>query len=110
MESKGFDPSTNSRLEESFRKDHIQVLGPITSEFSEILTPQALQFVAKLQRQFGPAREALLQRRKEVQARIDAGKFPDFLPETKDIRESDWKVAPVPSDIQDRRVEITGPV
>jgi malate synthase len=78
--------------------------------YSEILTPEALQFVATLVREFGPTREELLERRKHRQAAIDAGVMPDFLPETAHIREGDWTVAPIPADLQDRRVEITGPV
>ncbi len=88
----------------------MEVLGDITPAFGEILTPEALAFVAKLERAFGARRRALLQRRDERQAAIDAGQFPDFLPETKEIRESAWTVAPIPADLQDRRVEITGPV
>ncbi len=82
----------------------------VTAEFAEILTPEALGFLAKLQREFGPTRAKLLAKRVERQREIDAGKFPDFLPETKKIRESKWQVAPPPDDLLDRRVEITGPV
>ncbi len=89
--------------------DGISILGPVTPEYAEILTPQAIAFVAKLAREFGPTRKALLRRRAERQAELDAGKLPDFLPETAHIRASDWKVAPIPADLQDRRVEITGP-
>jgi malate synthase len=88
----------------------VEILGPVSDEFAEILTPGALDFVAKLQRAFQPRRLELLERRKRVQAEIDAGWKPDFLPETREIRESEWKIAPVPDDLQDRRVEITGPV
>ncbi|MCX7706484.1 MAG: malate synthase A, partial [Anaerolineae bacterium] len=87
----------------------VQILGKITPEYAEILTPQAVAFVAKLAREFGPTRKALLRRRAERQAELDAGKLPDFLPETAHIRAADWKVAPIPPDLQDRRVEITGP-
>src|SRR5437660_4303939 len=87
----------------------VEVLGEITPAFSEILTPEALAFVAKLQRQFGTRRRQCLERRQERQRRLDQGEGLDFLPETKQIREDDWKCAPIPSDIQDRRVEITGP-
>ena len=81
------------------------------SEFAEILTPEALEFVAKLHRAFNGRRAELLQRRVDRQAAIDAGRRPDFLPETKHIRDDpSWKVAPVPADLQNRRVEITGPV
>ena len=63
----------------------------------------------RLVREFDPQREGLLRRRAERQREIDAGKFPDFLPETAHIRQADWSVAPIPRDLQDRRVEITGP-
>jgi malate synthase len=87
----------------------IEIRGPISDEFAEILTPAAVEFVALLERTFRGRREELLQRRVRRQAEIDAGKMPDFLPETAHIRESDWSVAPTPADLQDRRVEITGP-
>ncbi len=77
---------------------------------SEILSPEAIAFVVALHRKFNPTREALLARRAERQATIDAGRLPDFLPETRTIREGSWTVAPVPQDLRDRRVEITGPV
>src|SRR5947208_4935763 len=87
----------------------VEVLGEITPAFSEILAPEALAFVAKLQRQFGTRRKQCLEHRQERQRRLDQGQGLDFLPETKQIREGDWKCAAIPSDIQDRRVEITGP-
>ncbi len=89
---------------------NIEIKGEITPEFAEILTPEALNFVATLVRAFSDRREELLQRRAQRQAEIDAGTMPDFLPETEHIRASDWTIAPVPADLQDRRVEITGPV
>jgi len=88
----------------------IEVTAAISSEFAEILTPEALNFVAKLARTFEDSRQELLQRRVQRQAEIDAGKLPDFLPETEHIRQADWTIAPLPVDLQDRRVEITGPV
>jgi malate synthase len=88
----------------------IRVRGEVEGRFAEVLTPEALAFVARLHREFNPVRKALLEARAERQARLDAGERPDFLPETRHIRESEWKVAPVPWDLQDRRVEITGPV
>ena len=88
----------------------IDVTGGITAEFAEILSTEALAFVARLQRAFGGRRAELLARRAERQRQWDAGKLPDFLPETRAIREAEWTCAPVPADIQDRRVEITGPV
>src|SRR5215469_5082675 len=88
----------------------IQITGTITPEFAEILTPEAMDFVAMLVRAFADRRVDLLRRREQQQAEIDAGKLPDFLPETEHIRNSEWTIAPVPADLQDRRVEITGPV
>ncbi len=76
----------------------------------EVLSPDALAFVALLERELGARRLELLARRRERQAEIDGGKLPDFLPETRAVREGDWRVAPAPADLLDRRVEITGPV
>src|SRR5438067_7872442 len=90
-------------------QEGIEIRGPITAEFAEILTPEAMAFVATLVRTFSGRREELLQRRVQRQAEIDAGKMPDFLPETEHIRQGNWTVAPIPDDLQDRRVEITGP-
>ncbi|MBM3356661.1 MAG: malate synthase A [Betaproteobacteria bacterium] len=89
--------------------DGVTILGKVTPQFAEILTPQALTFVAKLARKFEGRRHELMQLRDKRQAELDAGKLPDFLPQTTHIRESEWTVAPVPRDLQDRRVEITGP-
>jgi malate synthase len=75
----------------------------------EVLTPEAIEFVAGLERRFGSRRRELLQARVERQRRIDAGELPDFLPETREIREGDWTIAPEPPGLLDRRVEITGP-
>lgn len=74
-----------------------------------ILSAEALEFVAELERQFGHRREQLLALRKERQQRLLAGEVPSFLEETKDVREGDWQVAEAPPDLRDRRVEITGP-
>ena len=76
----------------------------------EVLSPTALAFVARLHRELNPRRLELLQRRRERQAELDAGAVPDFLTATRDVRESNWRVAPTPPDLLDRRVEITGPV
>ena len=73
------------------------------------LTPEALDLVVTLQREFAGRREELLLARAERQERIAAGELPDFLDSTRAVREGDWRVAPVPYDLQDRRVEITGP-
>ncbi len=88
----------------------VELLAPLKPGYDEILTPEALSLVATLHRQFDDRRRQLLARRAEVQARLDGGWLPDFLPETREIREGDWKVAPIPPDLLDRRVEITGPV
>ena len=91
-------------------KSGIEIKAPTNESFKEILTPDVLEFIATLAREFDDRRHDVLERRKQLQADIDSGKFPDFDNETRDIRESDWKAAPIPADLQDRRVEITGPV
>ena len=88
----------------------VRVVGAFRPEFTEILTPSALAFVAELHRHFDPTRRALLARREVRQAEIEAGGIFDFLPETQRLRAQDWTVAPLPADLLDRRVEITGPV
>jgi malate synthase len=88
----------------------IEVTGRITEQFAEILTPDALAFAARLQRAFGARRTELLARRVARQVQFDAGELPGFLDETREVREDDWTCDPVPAEIQDRRVEITGPV
>jgi malate synthase len=75
----------------------------------DVLTPEALAFVAGLHRRFDGRRQALLAARAERQLKFDAGELPDFLPETAAIRAGDWQIAPIPADLMDRRVEITGP-
>jgi len=91
-------------------KRGVKVTGTLGPGYETVLTPPALVFLAELERTFGTRRRELLDRRREVQARIDQGWKPDFLPETKSVRDADWTVAPLPRDILDRRVEITGPV
>ncbi len=89
---------------------NVKVKGPVEGRFAEIVTPEALDFLAELHRHFNSTRKELLEARAARQARFDAGEDPYFLPETKSIRDDDsWRVAPVPEDLQDRRVEITGP-
>jgi malate synthase len=88
----------------------IEITGRITPDYATILSTEALAFVARLQRAFGSRRSELLARRAERQRDFDAGKLPAFLPETRAIRDAEWTCAPVPGDIHDRRVEITGPV
>src|SRR5437867_1407215 len=87
----------------------VRVLGPPTGESETILTPAALQFVADLARRFTPRIDQILARRREAQWRHDAGERPDFLDATRDIRDEEWSVSPLPADLLDRRVEITGP-
>lgn len=97
-------------INRSLQSDGIEILAPVNEERASVLTPAALHFVASLSRQFEPTRQELLGSRERVQQELNAGKLPDFLEETRHVRESEWKVAPVPEAIQDRRVEITGPV
>ena len=87
-----------------------KVLGPMAGRAGEILTPAALAFLAELHHRFDARRRNLLAARLERQRRFDAGERPDFLTDTRTIRDGDWRVAPIPADLQDRRVEITGPV
>jgi malate synthase len=87
----------------------VSISGRDTPEFAPILTPDALAFVAALHRQFNARRLDLLARRAARQKQFDAGALPDFLEKTEKIRQSEWKVAPQPKDLLDRRVEITGP-
>jgi malate synthase len=88
----------------------IEIRAPRTAEAHQIITPEALQFLELLARHFGPRRQALLRRRQEVQQCLRGGELPDFLEETREIRERSWTVVPAPADLNDRRVEITGPV
>src|SRR2546427_2136545 len=87
----------------------ISVLGRVSAEFAEILTGEALDFIANLHRHFEPRRQDLLARRAARQKEFDRGALPDFLPDTREIREREWRVAPQPKDLLDRRVELTGP-
>src|SRR5437773_3516859 len=88
----------------------IRVLIAPPSGCAEILEPAALQFLGALARRFEPERQRRLVRRRERQEELDAGRLPDFLSETKEIRDRDWTVAPIRPDLTDRRAEITGPV
>ena len=87
----------------------IELLGAMHAGFDEVITPDALEFVAELQHRFGPRREELLEARGRRRARLAGGELLDFLPDTKEIRDGEWTVAPVPEDMQQRWVEITGP-
>jgi malate synthase len=87
----------------------IEVVGALKAHYDEILTPEALKFIEELEQKFGARRIELLQYRQKRQEEINSGNLPDFLPETKQIRNGEWTIAPLPKDLQDRRVEITGP-
>src|SRR3989442_191542 len=91
------------------RSRDISVLGRVSAEFAEILTEEALDFIANLHRHFEPRRQDLLARRAARQKEFDRGALPDFLPDTREIREREWRIAPQPKDLLDRRVELTGP-
>jgi malate synthase len=93
-----------------FDSTEIALVGASRPGFAAILTPAALAFLAELHRHFDAKRLALLAARAQHQARFDAGALPDFLVETRAIRETDWRVAEIPKALRDRRVEITGPV
>src|SRR5947208_17039044 len=94
---------------QSSKTGEIEIVGPVTAEFAQVLTPDAMKFVATLVRTFAGRREELLQKRAQRQAEIDAGKMPDFLPEPGHIRQGNWTIAPVPADLQERRGEIIWP-
>ena len=94
---------------EKFVSQPVQVHAPLAG-YTDILTSETLAFLARLHRFAEPRRQQLLQARRQRQARYDAGVLPDFRPDTRDIREGGWTVAPIPAALQDRRVEITGPV
>ena len=89
--------------------ERVQILGPVTAEFDQVLTPEALEFLADLAGEFEPTRQALMAARSQRQAEIDTGRMPDFLRETQGVREGDWWVPTAPHDLRNRRVEITGP-
>jgi malate synthase len=98
------------KLNDSLKAQGIETGGPLTEAYAEILTPEAMTFLAKLAREFEDRRRTLLEKRKARQQEINQGKLPDFLKETVEIRAKDWTVAPIPTDLQDRPVEITGPI
>ena len=87
----------------------LELNGPMEAGFDEVLTPDALEFVAELEHRFGPRRRELLEARARRRARLRAGEMLDFLPDTAEIRAGDWTVAPAPPDLDQRWVEITGP-
>ncbi|PYT13947.1 MAG: malate synthase A [Acidobacteria bacterium] len=100
---------TQSATELPQVEPEVHVLSESLPGSEEVLTPEALAFIAGLTRRFAPRVEQILEQRRATQARIDAGERPDFLDATRDIREDHWTVAPLPADLLDRRVEITGP-
>src|SRR5690349_19093430 len=87
----------------------VEIKGKVEGRAGEVLTPDALSFLARMQREFGDRRQELLRKRDERQALLDAGEMPQFLTSTAGIRDAEWTVAKAPKDLQDRRVEITGP-
>ena len=87
----------------------IQVLGEVPQEHAEVLSPEALSFVADLSREFEPTRRTLMKAREERRSKLHSGRMPGFLQETRNIRESNWRVPPAPKDLSNRRVELTGP-
>jgi len=97
-------------LNASLRGAGVELRGPVTSAHAAILTPEAIAFLVQLHRTFEGRRREALARRAARQSAIEAGSLPDFLPETREVRESSWVVAPIPDDLENRTVEITGPV
>ena len=91
------------------KTDNYEIIGDLFQGSEDILTDDAVQFICMLEEKFGKRRIELLEKRAEIQTKIDKGHFPDFCSETSNIRKSNWKVSPLPEDLQDRRVEITGP-
>ena len=89
---------------------HLEISAIRVPEQDRILTHDALAFLLELEQRFGARRRALLERRQVRRAAFRAGTLPGFLPETREIRDASWRVAPAPADLDDRRVEITGPV
>jgi len=96
-------------MAETIHISGVIIRGAIRPGDEQVLTPEAVAFAVELERQFGAERRRLLARRAELQHRLDDGWKPDFLPETRAIRDRDWRVAPIPRDLEDRRIEITGP-
>jgi len=100
----------STHINEALEGLGIEITGPVSAEHAQIMSPEATEFVARLCREFEGRRRALLARREMRQKEIDDGRLPNFLDETRGTREAKWKVAEIPNDLQDRRVEITGPV
>ncbi len=99
-----------NKFSEELKSKHVEIRAEVKPEFAQILTPEVLDFLALLSRKFETTRIELLKKRETRQKDISNGKMPDFLSETKSIRESEWKVASIPKDLIERKVEITGPV
>lgn len=87
----------------------VEITGEIKPGYERVLTPEALAFIADLARRFERTRQTLMKRREQRQEAFDGGALPDFLPETENVRQGDWKIRGIPEDLLDRRVEITGP-
>ena len=90
--------------------EHVRITAPLEDAHKSVLTDEAVEFLVQLANHFEGRRQQCLARQKERQRELDAGQLPDFLPETRKIREQEWTVAPIPKDLVNRRVEITGPV
>jgi malate synthase len=88
----------------------VEIIAPLQPGFERVLTKDALELVARLHRAFEPRRQQLIAKRAERATRLDGGERPDFLAETREVREGNWTIAPIPADLRCRRVEITGPV
>lgn len=88
----------------------MHIYAPMDERFNEILTDEALEFLKQLHENFNEKRKQILENRKTIQEKLNQGERPDFLKETANIRSSEWTIAPIPNDLKDRRVEITGPV
>src|SRR3954447_26119684 len=95
---------------QGIQSNQVSFVETLTDEYKEILTPEAIDFLIELHKKFDGRRRERLAARVERQKEIDNGTLPDFLPETAHIRTGTWTVAPIPPDLLDRRVEITGPV
>ena len=102
-------PAGLTRVESREASIGMELVGPDVPGVGDVLTPPALDFVARLCATFEARRQELLSARRRRQSQFDAGIHPDFLPDTREVRESDWTVAPIPPPLLDRRVEITGP-
>src|SRR3954463_14481957 len=105
----GHDGGTAAMTNERTMPAGLEIRGPMQPGYETVLTPAALEFVADLTRRFGARVADLLAARATLQKRLDDGVLPDFLPETAAVRQARWRVTTIPSDLQDRRVEITGP-